>query len=116
MTALQTRIGRAVTVTLGGVLAGTGVLGGLTTCSAQATATAELALDHLLWWPLLYGGITAVFGAGLGAAGAVARFFLGGIITTRTRSVFPYNWVMSTSAARSSLAWQPASRLAKFSR
>ena len=59
------------------LLGGTGFLGGFTTYSALAATTAQLVLDHLLWWALCYALGTTVIGTGLSAAGIV----LGRLIT-----------------------------------
>lgn len=51
------------------LLVGTGVLGGFTTYSALATATALLLMDGLWWWSMAYALGTALLGAVMSVAG-----------------------------------------------
>lgn len=51
------------------LLIGTGVLGGFTTYSALATATATLGVHGLLWWAMAYALGTVVLGAAMSVAG-----------------------------------------------
>jgi CrcB protein len=62
------------------LLVGTGVLGGFTTYSALATATAELTVDGFPWWAIGYALGTVVIGAVLSTAGIAF-----GAALTRTR-------------------------------
>jgi CrcB protein len=56
------------------LLVGTGVLGGFTTFSALATATAQLAIGDAPWWAAAYALGTVLLGAALSVAGiAVGR-------------------------------------------
>lgn len=61
------------------LLVGTGVLGGFTTYSALATATAVLAVTGLAGWAVAYALGTVVLGAALSVAGIA----LGGAIARR---------------------------------
>ncbi|MDR5699199.1 fluoride efflux transporter FluC [Agromyces aerolatus] len=58
---------------------GTGVLGGFTTYSALATATAELTSAGLPWWAMAYAFGTVL----LGAVASVAGIAAGGVIGRR---------------------------------
>ncbi|WP_308798215.1 fluoride efflux transporter FluC [Agromyces silvae] len=58
---------------------GTGVLGGFTTYSALATATAELTSAGSTWWAMAYGLGTVL----LGAVASVGGIALGGLIGRR---------------------------------
>jgi CrcB protein len=51
------------------LLLGTGLLGGFTTYSALATATAVLGVDGETWWAIAYALGTVVIGAGMSVAG-----------------------------------------------
>lgn len=51
------------------LLVGTGVLGGFTTYSALATATALLVMDGLWWWSMAYALGTVLLGAVMSVAG-----------------------------------------------
>lgn len=61
------------------LLVGTGVLGGFTTYSALATATAMLGVTGFAGWALLYALGTVV----LGAAASVAGILLGALVGRR---------------------------------